>query len=134
MAYLEWKENLSVGIVELDDHHKQLVALINRVYDSLAAADQAAQVAQVLTELVSYTRYHFDREEQYMRINGYPDYEDHRKAHALLVSQVQDLQRRFNTDPESVKAMETMDFLSRWLMQHIVGKDLKYKPFITTKP
>lgn len=132
MAYLEWQSNLSVGVNELDDHHKQLVALINQVYDALAAADQQERVAKVLNDLVAYTHYHFDREEHYMRGAGYPEYNQHRQAHAALVEQVLELQSRFNRDPASVKAMETMDFLSRWLMQHILGQDLKYKPFLAT--
>ncbi|MEO5336632.1 MAG: bacteriohemerythrin [Magnetospirillum sp. WYHS-4] len=130
MAYLEWQPNLSVGVTELDEHHKQLVALINQVYDSLAAVDQQERLARVLNDLVAYTRFHFDREEHYLRVNGYPDYNSHRAAHAALVQQVMELQDRINRDPASVKAMDTMDFLSRWLIQHIVGQDLKYKSYL----
>ena len=29
MSYLQWTENLSVGIPRMDDHHKKLVELID---------------------------------------------------------------------------------------------------------
>lgn len=130
MAYLEWQDNLSVGETSLDADHKKLIGLINRVYEAMASGDEQAEVASVLDELLDYTTYHFDREEHMLRVNGFPDYDEHRSVHKSMIAQVQELRDRFSADPASVKAMDTMDFLSRWLINHIVGKDLKYKAYV----
>ncbi len=55
-----------------------LINLINKLYDALARRSQREEVAEVLTELVNYTKTHFAVEETLMRIFGYERYEEHK--------------------------------------------------------
>lgn len=129
MSYLQWTESLSVGVPRMDDHHKRLVGLINRVFDAMSGDVAAAAVDLVLAELLEYTRYHFAEEEALLAACAYPDLEEHRAVHAAMVAEVAAMRRRHGADPASVTAAETLDFLSGWLMRHIIGKDLRYRPY-----
>lgn len=133
MAYLEWTDNLSVGVPLLDEDHRKLIGLINRVYQSVADGDGEQVVKAVLDELIDYTNYHFRREERMMEAAGYPDTDDHRGVHAELSDQVVDFRRRYLADPSGFKPMTVFDFLSEWLMKHIIGRDLKYRPYLEGK-
>jgi hemerythrin len=128
MSYLQWTENLSVGIERMDDHHKKLVDLINMLFDAMSG-DATRAVDTVLNDLVDYTRYHFGEEEKLLEACAYPDLEEHRKIHRAMVAEVVAMRQKYNADPSSVTAAETLDFLSKWLMRHIIGKDLRYRPF-----
>lgn len=37
MAYLEWQEKYSVNVREIDEQHKNLVAMINDLYEGMLA-------------------------------------------------------------------------------------------------
>ncbi|CAA7611715.1 conserved hypothetical protein [Candidatus Terasakiella magnetica] len=128
MAYLEWTENLSVGIPRMDAHHRRLIELINLLFDAMQG-DASRVVETVLGNLLDYTRYHFAEEEKILAACGYPDLEEHRRTHRDMVGEVAAMESRTLTQPGSVSPSEMLDFLSRWLMQHIIGKDLRYRPY-----
>ncbi|CUW38181.1 Hemerythrin-like protein [Magnetospirillum sp. XM-1] len=133
MAYLQWTENLSVGVARMDEHHKKLVDLINRVFDAMSG-DAASTVDGVLAELLDYTRYHFAEEEKLLAACSFPDLEEHQAVHRAMVKEVLEMRARHLDNPASVTASETLDFLSKWLMRHIIGKDLRYRPFAESHP
>jgi hemerythrin len=133
MAYLQWTENLSVGVPRMDEHHKKLVDLINQLFDAMSG-DATATVDSVLADLLDYTRYHFAEEEKLLAACSYPDLEEHQAVHRAMVKEVLDMRERQLAAPASVSASETMDFLSKWLMRHIIGKDLRYRPYAENHP
>ena len=42
MALMEWKDSYSVGVDQMDDHHKRLIEIINKVDE----ADKAGKSVQ----------------------------------------------------------------------------------------
>ena len=129
MAYLQWTSNLSVGNATLDSHHKILVDLINAVSEAKGTSGQA-RVNLALTELLDYTRYHFTEEERVMEAAGYPELDQHRQSHAEMVRQVADLRNRHLAGTAVLSAEHLLDYLSQWLMGHIVAKDLRFRPYV----
>ena len=43
MALLQWKDRYSVGIAAVDHEHKELIGLINRLYDEWVQGDLAGR-------------------------------------------------------------------------------------------
>jgi hemerythrin len=129
MSYLQWTENLSVGVPRMDDHHKKLVDLINMLFDAMSG-DATGAVDTVLGDLLDYTRYHFAEEEKLLAASNYPDLEEHQGIHRAMVKEVLEMRQRYLDAPASVPASEALDFLSKWLMRHIIGKDLRYRPYV----
>ena len=62
--YIPWSEDLSVGLEEIDEQHKILINLINRLFNEaiLKRADKAL-ISDILDELIQYTIVHFAVEE-----------------------------------------------------------------------
>lgn len=78
--FIVWSDELSVGIEEIDEQHKVLVNLINRMHNAIAEKHGSEVVSGILAELVDYTKIHFAVEESLLRILGYPGYEEHKRT------------------------------------------------------
>lgn len=132
MALLEWNEKMSVGVPALDADHQKLLSLVNELHAVVRKKESPSVISRVLRDLVSYADYHFQAEEQLMRLARYPDLERHKAVHDGLRQKVQDLEARYGHHPEKA-GLVMFDFLSDWLMRHILGDDMKYKDFLVAR-
>ena len=130
---IEWTDDLSVNIQEIDEQHKILVDLVNKLYKSIITQTEKNTVYDVLNELVQYTTIHFAVEESLMRIFDYPHYEEHKKHHEALKKQVVDLQDKVWETAEDSVSMELLRFLRGWLTKHIMQEDKRYVSFFLDK-
>lgn len=127
--FLEWTDNLSVGIQEIDEQHKVLIRLINNLYEDAVVKQSPPDVTkETVKKLVLYAIVHFAVEESLFRIFGYPEAETHIRRHVHLKAQVLELQRK-------IKRGETMTdkdlrFLKGWLSDHILQEDQLYAPYL----
>jgi hemerythrin len=127
MEPAHWTEDLSVGEPTLDEHHKHLFALFNRLSD---AAGKAEIVAEVLSELLSYIEYHFREEEAVMAQTSYPFIDIHRASHRIMAAHVRDMAGRRLAEPDKCFVEELATYLSGWLVHHIEIEDFEYMPFL----
>ena len=131
---MEWSPRLSVKVKKFDDQHKKLVDLVNQLHDAMKAGQGNAALGTTLQSLISYTATHFKDEEQMMQANGYPELAKHKAEHEKLVTQVLDLQKKFQEQAGGgILTMTVMSFLKDWLVNHIQGVDQKYGVFLNAK-
>ena len=64
---VEWNERLSVGVAEFDAAHRQLIAVIDKLFSAYRAGTLAGQVQPILGELITYADEHFEHEEDCKR-------------------------------------------------------------------
>jgi len=122
---MEWSDQLSVGIQEIDEQHKVLVDLINQLHDAIAHHHGAEACVHIMDKLCEYTKIHFAVEESILRILGYPDYDDHKAHHEMLLKQVQELRHKMEHEDHSI-SFELLHFLKKWLTIHILEEDTAY--------
>lgn len=128
--FVEWTDELSVGIQEIDEQHKILVNLINRLFDETVLNEANPSVIdQILYELIEYTVVHFAIEESLFRMFDYPEIDTHIGHHHDLKTQVFDLQKKIKLDPSIVNT-ELLIFLKKWLENHIQQEDKLYASFL----
>lgn len=132
MALFDWKESYSVNIKEIDAQHLKLVELINELYRALLSNNPDDFLGEILDRLVEYAAEHFQTEEDYMRIHGYPEFEPHKKEHEAFVEKIILYHRQYKTG-ELVLSVAIVNFLKDWLKNHIVGSDKKYTDFLNQK-
>jgi len=124
-----WSDALSVGIEEIDEQHKVLVDLLNQLHTAIIQHHGSESSNRILIELVEYTRIHFAVEESLMRILGYPEYEEHKHHHSLLINEVRMLVTKLHNGKKSI-SFELLHFLKIWLTKHIMDEDRQYVPFL----
>ena len=130
--FLEWNENLSVGVPSIDEQHKALLALLNELFDSTQAGRGQAVLGKVLKELADYTVYHFKYEESLFAQTGYGAAPAHTKEHDDMVRLVQALRQKHEDGASEILSEELLRFLRRWLEIHIMGSDQKYGPHLVS--
>ncbi|MBB4284911.1 bacteriohemerythrin [Roseospira goensis] len=127
---LTWSETWTVGAEAMDRDHRILVNLVNALPQAFRAPDSEWVVGSVLNNLWDYTAFHFDREETLLRAANFPGAAEHAARHATLKEQIRTWLDRYQADPAAVDARELLSFLKGWLMNHILGEDMRYKPYV----
>ncbi|MBE9502856.1 MAG: hemerythrin family protein [Proteobacteria bacterium] len=125
MALINWNDNMSVNVAEIDRQHKKLIDLINELYDGMMAGKSNEVLGKVLNELIKYTAEHFSTEERYFEKFNFPGALSHKDDHAELVKKITDFKTTFDAG-KMVLSMDVMKFLKGWLTNHIQGTDKKY--------
>lgn len=132
MPLISWSDTYSVNVKEIDEQHKKLIDLINKLHDAMKVGKGSQMIADVLKALIDYTSSHFATEERYMKLHAYPEYAHHKKEHNLLVMKVLDVQKNLQSGKAPI-TQDIMAFLKDWLITHIQGEDKKFGPFFNSK-
>lgn len=133
MPLLAWREALSVGDPTIDGDHRKLIGFVNDLQDAIDGQKSDQIVGKIILELVQYTKDHFQREEACMRGAGYPDYERHRQIHRALTGQVLLMAEKYVRTPTHEVKQDLIDFLSAWLVEHIIKEDRKLGAYLKGK-
>ena len=125
MAIIKWSASLSVQVEEIDEQHKKLIGLLGELDAAMAAGKGKAALATILTDLMSYSVYHFALEEKYMDLFRYPDAAVHKAEHQGFIAEVTAFKAGFDAGRLGL-SLKVLAFLSQWLRTHIMGSDQRY--------
>lgn len=130
--YIEWGSQYEVGIELIDHDHQKLVGLLNQVVSASHYNMGEGYVKGVIDELIEYTKYHFEREEELMRDNNWSDIDAHVKQHRAMVEQVETFSNKYTGDSDDQEELSTEihHFLKSWLLDHIVSTDKELGQFL----
>ena len=74
MTFLDWRDEWTFGVDFMDDDHRALADMLNRIAEDFPPVRQrdvseasSRRLAEALEELAQHTREHFRREEDAMR-------------------------------------------------------------------
>jgi len=130
---VKWRSSYETGIASMDKQHKVLIDLINQLYDMIIRDDKhSAGLDTVLQRCFEYADEHLQSEERLMMEHGYPELEAHLAAHNVFKMKIAELKGGLATDPEK-SVNKTYTFIRSWLLEHILGVDMKYGPFLQSK-
>ena len=132
MAIITWNNSLSVTVGEIDDDHKKLVDIVNRLHDAMKAGEANEHLNGIFKDLLEYTVYHFQHEEKLMVEHSYPDSDAHKKEHKDLVNTALELQAKLKNQT-AVISLETLNFLRGWLVNHIQKTDKQFGQYLSSK-
>jgi hemerythrin len=125
-----WSGILGVGVNEIDEDHRKLVNIFNILNHAVAEGESRDYLAATLEELINCTVWHFSHEERLMLKHRYPDIEQHKTEHRDLIEGARDLQQAILQGDRPV-ADEHIQFLERWLTEHILTADQRLGSFLS---
>lgn len=123
---LEWNDAMSTGVDAIDHDHKKLISLITKLAEAINHNYDKISLETVFSELENYVVQHFSREEALMRKCQYSELESHIKLHKAFADSIPSLKKRLLTTTSKQVAKETYLLLFNWLIDHIVGEDMKF--------
>ena len=125
MSFFDWDPSYSVRVDQFDNHHKELIHLMNEAHENFMS--QACQEATrvVIDRLVAYAQYHFSAEEKWMKSTGYEDLPQHTAEHDKFWRTIFDFQTAFHYGEKKL-SFEVLSFLKEWLTEHILTSDADY--------
>lgn len=131
-ALIQWTEELSVGVADIDAQHKTLVSLINELHAAMKTRKSKESMLEIFDRLRDYTVTHFGHEENLFARHSYPETKEHAAAHQQFVAKILEWEQAIKSGQGSV-TMDIMRFLKQWLTKHIMGVDKRYSAFFQDK-
>ncbi len=132
MPLIDWKEEYSVQVQEIDDQHKELIRLINQLHQAMADRKTKKVLGEIIDGLIAYTKSHFATEEKYFADFGYEKTDEHTQAHRKFVAKVGDFKDQFDQG-QLMLSIDIINFLKDWLINHINGSDQQYAELFREK-
>jgi hemerythrin len=132
MDKLDWNPSFSVGVDLLDEQHKRIVGMINRLISDSEATVHSETISELLDGLTKYGSDHFRTEEQLLEEYGYPDLARQKQEHKAYRIKVVAFCQATIGHEDSVPG-ELLEFMRGWWMNHILETDMKYRSFLTER-
>lgn len=132
MPKIVWEPRFSVGHEEIDEQHRQWIAIYNRAHDRMMSADTRDLVSvgsDALKDMLDYGRYHLDFEERLMEEIAYPEISQHKAQHRHLLEKIDSLRLSIHKGEGALNS-EIIKVVENWLLGHILKEDLKLKPYM----
>lgn len=125
MPFMVWDDSYSVKVERCDREHQRLFCIVNALQDAMSAGKGRDFVQRIVQELSGYAKYHFSTEEVLLERASYPGLSQHRAEHQAFITAVAKFEKSI-TDGNALISVEVMDFLRKWLVDHILKSDRQY--------
>jgi len=126
-SFINWDSRRTLGIYSIDQEHKQIALLLNDLYYLLTCGDKimCSRLTGMLNMLLEISREHFLNEENIMEQVHYPGLRMHKQEHYLLLVELKDFIRQFNSG-QLYLTTRTLNDLKNWFLAHIHSSDKKF--------
>ena len=109
----------------IEQEHYEILKLANRLRTGLDAGSSKGEIEEVLSEMLSRVRRHFESEERLMTACSYPECARHTEEHRKLLEQLESVSREVAAGAIGRSGVLGL-FVERWIEQHIQGSDSRF--------
>ncbi|PWR75533.1 bacteriohemerythrin [Methanospirillum stamsii] len=127
MAFIIWDDLYATGIESIDNQHKHLISLLNRMFEALLQKKGKDELKYVIDEMTKYAGYHFTTEETLMKKADFSGLIQHHRYHEDFAEKVKDFSEKYDLQDEALTAEVTI-FLTNWINEHLSMIDQQYVP------
>ena len=120
-----WNDHFNTGISIIDEQHHKLVSILNRLAIDVAFDTDMLELNAVFDELVEYTVYHFQTEEEIWH-KYLPDDSlniNHKAVHQQFITAVLEFKTEREGKENAELTKEVLLYLAKWLASHILESD-----------
>lgn len=137
--YIEFTDDLKLGIQNIDDQHKKIIQLYNlfiievnhMVIDDDTSAASIGEITEIppkihelIDELMNYINFHFVDEEEFMAEINYSGYDEHLEKHLDIVDELSYYYDELKDGSLDIIAFAL--FFQNWIINHIKKDDTDY--------
>ncbi len=125
MTSVEWNDNYSVNIEEIDMQHREFIKLINELLKSVANGTSKEIISSIFKDLTEYATTHFKTEEDYFEKFNYPESSFHKQQHEDIAKKIEEFKKR-NEEGREILGSEIVYFLISWFISHVMLIDKRF--------
>ncbi|WP_346897313.1 hemerythrin family protein [Clostridium sp. UBA7503] len=122
----EMKEEFKTGIEIIDNEHKMLFEIANKVYELLNnefIIDKYDRIVNLIEELKGYAALHFRDEEAYMESINYKKMFTQKIDHDNFIKKLDEIDLNKIDENQHKYILDLLEFVNQWLVSHILEKD-----------
>ncbi|SDP45013.1 bacteriohemerythrin [Desulforhopalus singaporensis] len=132
MPMIEWNDELSICIAEIDQQHQKWLTMVNEFYDSMTNGSSDEIMLKIIGRMRLFAERHFGMEEELMQRHQASFVEEHAKEHQAFLDKFVQVEIDYRAKKKSV-TLDVLNFLNNWLLTHINDTDKKMGQFLVSK-
>jgi len=120
------KEEFKTGIEIIDNEHKMLFEIADKIYELLNnefIMDKYDRIVNLIQELKGYAALHFRDEEAYMESINYKKMFTQKIDHDNFIKKLNEIDLNEIDENQHKYILDLLEFVNQWLVSHILEKD-----------
>ena len=130
-----WSADYLLGIRDMDQNHRKLFELGDRVMAAIESRD-SAQSRTAMIELIDFANFHFAEEIKLFSEVAYPGVQAHVERHSEQIAQLSAVRRKVEAGKMTKSISSGADFktfFNKNIIEHIFQDDLKFSKHVYDK-
>jgi len=123
---IEWNDEITSGIEEIDRQHKQIINQLNQIIYLFESPDSSKGLITCLLEFSKLIQAHFDYEEKLLAEYGYKDLKNHKAGHEEISDLINSVIMPAMLDEDADIPAEPIIRIVRWFENHLKTEDTRY--------
>ncbi|MCD6201748.1 MAG: hemerythrin family protein [Bacteroidales bacterium] len=132
LKHIKWQPEYEFQIEAIDQSHRKLVNLINRLGDMINRQACPESMSEIFFSLIHYAERYLIQEEILLRDLGYPQLDQHKEKHHFFIEKIKSFRDEFSSRNPDI-CQDLYDFLSEWFRDHILKYDREIITFLKGK-
>jgi len=130
MDYIEWTDDVKVGVKIIDDQHKSMVDSVNILFNRMGDENKL-ETGKIFSQMLDGLKIHFETEDKYMTDNNYLDYISHKLEHDRLYNKLNEINKNILKGVSEL-TLNDLKSIKTWFLNHLEFKDKKLGKFINS--
>lgn len=131
---IQWTEDLAVGILEIDNQHKELFQRIHVLFEACNQGKGRTEISATIAFLEDYVNTHFGTEERHMTRTQFPGRVAHLAQHAIFRKNLSAIKRQLEEEGPGIHVIIlTNHMVVEWLKNHIRTLDKDFGAYMQNR-
>lgn len=126
---LDWSDDLSVGIPEIDREHQKFVALVNDLNRAIVGRAELAEIREKLQAILDNARTDAAIEGEILRQQNYPHASDHAQSHQLMDMRMREIVGDLSENSTLYQWIDAGLQVKKILIGHFLNEDMKIRDY-----
>ncbi len=122
---IKWEDRYATGIADVDYEHRELIDLINTLYERIGEGEAPDEVVGFFGDLLNAVTGHFALEERLMRERGYDGYGAHKADHETLLESIRYIMEGYEAGEAAFAPDKLGAVLDSWFSVHFSTHDAR---------
>ncbi|MBP6209264.1 MAG: hemerythrin family protein [Anaerolineales bacterium] len=132
---LQWDFSLTTGDEVLDNQHKYLIEILNKLGTAILDGYGKENIIRILGTLKFYADWHFGKEEQCMEAYHCPAADKNKRAHSAFIEKFNRYHKEYlDSGGSDDLALKIHESIYDWIVGHILTVDSELYPCIHKRP